>query len=108
MVLYLRDKKGNNLVDLEVWVDNKDGHSFVELSVTIDIPSYYELLLNNIDKKVNIIRDFDNLSELRGWLWERYFMVMKNDGTKINDVVTKLRKILNKVAKDYKLYLIED
>ena len=108
MTLYLRNEKGENLVDLEVWVKTENNYSFVELSSTIHIPSYSNLLLNNLDKKNKIIHDFDNLSELRGWLWERYFMTNKNDGTQIDDVIDKLKIILAKVAKDYKLNLIQD
>lgn len=108
MVLYLRNKKGENVLDLEVWVKTEDGYSFVELSSTIDIPSYSELLIDNLDRKNKVIHDFDNLNELRGWLWERYFITGKNDGSQIDDVIDKLRVILVKVAKDYNLYLIED
>jgi len=108
MTLYLRNEKGRNLLDLEVWVKTEDGYSFVELSSVVNITNYSELLLNNIPKKNKIIHDFDNLSELRGWLWERYFMTGKNDGTQIDDVIGKLKIILNKVAKDYNLALIQD
>jgi len=48
------------------------------------------------------------LNELRGWLWERYFMTGKNDGSQIDDVIDKLKIILTKVAKDYNLVLIQD
>jgi len=108
MTLYLRNEKGDNLLDLEVWVKTENGYSFVELSSSIDIPSYSYLLLDNLKKKNKIIHDFDNLSELRGWLWERYFMTSKNDGTQIDNVIDKLKIILTKVAKDYNLVLIED
>lgn len=108
MTLYLRNEKGDNLLDLEVWVKTEDGYSFVELSSSIDIPSYSYLLLDNLNKKNKIIHDFDNLSELRGWLWERYFMTGKNDGSQIDDVINKLKIILTKVAKDYNLALIQD
>jgi len=108
MTLYLRNEKGDNLLDLEVWVKTENGFSFVELSSSIDIPSYSYLLLDNLKKKNKIIHDFDNLSELRGWLWERYFMTGKNDGTQIDDVINKLKIILTKVAKDYNLALIQD
>jgi len=108
MTLYLRNTKGKNLLDLEVWVKTEDGYSFVELRSVVDIKHYSELLLNNIPKKNKIIHDFDNLSELRGWLWERYFMTGENDGSQIDDVIDKLKTILNKVAKDYDLALIQD
>jgi len=108
MTLYLRNEKGDNLLDLEVWVKTEEGYSFVELSSSIDIPSYSYLLLDNLKRKNKIIHDFDNLNELRGWLWERYFMTGKNDGSQIDDVIDKLKIILTKVAKDYNLVLIQD
>ena len=109
MTLFLRNKKGGNLLDLEVWVKTGDnGDKYVEMSSTINIEHYSNFLLDNLDKKSKIIEDFNNLSELRGWLWERYFMVGKNDGSQIDDVITKLKKTLTKVAKDYKLNLVQD
>ena len=108
MTLYLRNEKGKNLLDLEVWVKTEDGYSFVELSSDVDIKHYSNFLVDNLKKKNKIIHDFDNLSELRGWLWERYFMTGTNDGSQIDDVINKLKTILNKVAKDYNLALIED
>jgi hypothetical protein len=108
MTLYLRNEKGRNLLDLEVWVKTEDAYSFVELRSAVNITNYSELLLDNIPKANKIIHDFDSLSELRGWLWERYFMTGENDGSQIDDVIDKVKKILNKVAKDYNLALIED
>ncbi len=108
MTLYLRNEKNKTLLDLDVWVKIEEGNRFVELHSTVDIKHYSELLLNNLDKKNRIIHDFDKLSELRGWLWERYFMMGKNDGSQIDDIIDKLKKILNKVAKDYNLALIQD
>jgi hypothetical protein len=112
MTLYLRDEKNKTLFEAEVWVKTEYEpnlkYSFVELSPTVHIDTYSKFLLENQGKAKKIIEDFNNLSELRGWLWERFFMTGKNDGTQIDDVVDKLKVILGKVAKDYKLYLIGD
>lgn len=108
MVLYIRDKNNKTLVDIEVWVATENENKYVELSSTIDIENYSNFLINNLNKHVKIIHDFSNLSELRGWLWERYFIVGKNDGSQIDDVIDKLKVILKKVCKDYKLNLIFD
>jgi hypothetical protein len=108
MILYLRNDKGKNLLDLEVWVKVEGDRRYVELSSNINITNYSHLLLDNVKNKTKIIHDFDNLSELRGWLWERYFMTGKNDGSQIDDVIQKLKIVLTKVAKDYNLDLIED
>lgn len=113
MTLYLRNDKNRTLFETDVWVNtdyNPDGtkHTYVELSATVNITNYSNLLLENIKNKNKVIHDFDSLSELRGWLWERYFMVDENDGSQIDDVIKKVKVILTKVAKDYNLNLIVD
>jgi hypothetical protein len=112
MILYLRDKNNKTLFEAEVWIETKYEpnlkYSFVELSPHVDIKNYSNFLLANKKKSKRIIDDFENLSQLRGWLWERFFMTGKNDGTQIDDVVNKLKVILGKVARDYDLVLIMD
>jgi len=108
MILYLRNDNNRSIFSIDVWVKTEDKHSFVEVSANVNITNYSNLLLENLHRKNKVIEDFDNLSELRGWLWERYFIVDKNDGTQIDDVIKKLKIILTKVAKDYKLNLITD
>lgn len=112
MTFYLRDENNKTLFNADVWVKTEHEpnltYSFVELSASVNISNYSKFLLENQNKSNKIISDFDNLSELRGWLWERFFMTGRNDGTQIDDVVEKLKVILGKVARDYKLYLIAD
>lgn len=113
MILYLRNDKNRTVFEVEIWVktvyEPKDlKYSFVELSAVVNITNYSNLLLENLNRKNKVIDDFDNLSELRGWLWERYFMTGKNDGSQLNDVIEKVEVILTKVAKDYDLNLITD
>lgn len=109
MILYLRNKDNETIFEVEVYVDsNEERGDFVELSANIYIENYSNFLLDNLKKKKKIIHTFENLSHLRGWLWERYFITDKNDGTQIDDVINKLNIILTKVAKDLKLDLIPD
>lgn len=110
MVLYLRTKDNKTLFEANVWIDSTEERQlpFVELIATINISNYSNFLIENLKKKNKIISDFDNLNELRGWLWERFFVTIPNDGTKLDEVITKLRVILGKVAKDYDLLLIEE
>ena len=82
MTLYLRDDKGDNILDIDICVKTNGDSSYVELISLVHIPIYSNLLLNNLNKKNKIIHDFDNLSNLRGWLWERYFMIGENDVNK--------------------------
>lgn len=110
MKFYLRDKNNNNLFKAKVYVKTEHEvnltYSYVELKTNVYITNYSNFLLNNQKKSDKIINDFNNLNSLRGWLWERFFMTGNNNATELNDVIEKLKPILAKVAKDYKLFLI--
>ena len=112
MILFLRDKKKRSIVDCECYIkkDEKfDDNSFIEISVSIDIRAYSELLLSKFAAMSDeIINDFTELSELRGWLWESYFIGEDNDSEKYSDVIRILREMFIKVAEKYDLYYIED
>jgi len=108
MILFLRDEKNNSIVDLECYVKTEDGNRYVELHSSVDIQYYSIFLLNNLDRKIEIISDFSSIQELRGWLWERYFMGGDNDPEKYNDVIAELRKMLKAVASKYDLGYVED
>ena len=110
MILYLRDEKNRTILDLELYVKTEDDRSFVELASSIDIKNYSLFLLNEKHplRQSQIIRDFDELSELRGWLWESYFMVKKNTKEEYDNVLEEVRKIIKKVADRHSLYYVED
>jgi len=108
MTLFLRTKTNKTIVDIELWVKKEDEHSFVELSSSIDIQNYSIFLLNNLDKKLDIINDFELLSELRGWLWENYFMTKKNTPEEYNNVLKELKTILEEIGDKYGLHLVTD
>ena len=111
MILFIRDKKNNSIVDLECWVktaqDDKD-YKYIELSVTVDILYYSAFLLENLDRKEEVITDFSGIQELRGWLWEVYFNGQRSDPSKYDDVLAKLRGMLKAVAQKYDLRYVED
>lgn len=111
MTLFIRDKKNNTILDLDVGVQSREDKSkFVDLSSHVIVEDYSRFLLENLDRKNEIIRDFQDLSELRGWLWESYFMTGKNIGSEeqYSDILSKLREIIGGVAKKYNLYYVED
>ena len=109
MTLYLRTKENKVIFSAMVYIEsNESRKSFVELSAVVNITNYSNFLLDKSNlNKAKIINDFDYLSELRGWLWERFFITVPNDETQKDKVVEKLRVILNKVAKDYNLLYVE-
>ncbi len=110
MILFLRNEKNQTILDLEVWIKTEDSNSFVEVSSVVNILNYSQMLLKNTDSKIQqqMIKDFDELSELRGWLWEVFFMGRQNDAREFKLVVSSLKQILETVAKKYGLHVIED
>jgi len=112
MILFLRDKDNKTVFELEIWEKTNESHksnTYIEVSSVINIKEYSFLLLNQSDnKKIEMINDFEQLSELRGWLWEVYFMTKKNTPEHYGDVVKILKKDIEKIGKKYELFLVED
>lgn len=110
MILFLRNEQNQTILDLDVWIKTEESNSFVEISSSIDISNYSKMLIKNTDKIIQnqMIKDFYELSELRGWLWEIFFMGRKNDPNEFNLVVKELKTILKTVAERYDLFLVED
>lgn len=111
MTLYLRNDKNDSILEIELWVDIEDPlYEHIDISCSIYIKEYSLMLLNtkDINKQLEMIYDFDELSEIRGWLHEVFFMVKKNTRDEYNSVLDELRNILKKVGDKYDLHLIED
>lgn len=108
MILFLRNQKNETIVDLEVYVKTEDDNKFIEVSSSIIIDTYSQFLLDNINRAKVIIKDFSNISELRGWLWEVYFNGGDNNPDKYDDVLKTLRSYFNKIADKYNLIYVED
>lgn len=104
MTLYLRNQKNQTIVDIEFYKKE----NYLELKSVIVIDTYSEFLLSNLDRKNEIIKTFDYLSELRGWLWEIYFMKKRNTIEKYNDVLSTLKIELKRIAKEFNLLFITD
>ena len=108
MILFLRSQKNRTIVDIECFVKTEEGRKFIELHATVIIDEYSKFLLDNLDKKDEIISDFHDMSELRGWLWENFFMGDDNDPEKYDEVIKELRTMLKDYATKYNLYYVED
>lgn len=110
MTLYLRNKENKTILDVDIWVKKEDGDSFVELSSSVIIKNYSLMLLKNTDKEkqLEMILDFETLSNLRGWLWEVFFMTKQNEPKEYDLAVTELKSILKKVADKYDLRVVQD
>ncbi len=108
MILFLRNDKRESIVDIECFVKTEDEHKFVEIHASVIIKPYSEFLLKNIDRKDEIISDFTEIDELRGWLWESYFMGGDNDPEEYDNIIKILRAELKEIANKYKLAYVED
>lgn len=101
MVLFLRSQTNYTIVDCEIFP--KD--NYTELRCIIDIREYSNFLLKNIKNANKIVEDFDQIQELRGWLWEGRG---SNKDTEYMDIVAEVRQFLMSIAKKYDLYYVED
>lgn len=108
MILFLRNQKNRTIVDVECFVKTEDGRKFVELHASVIIDEYSKFLLENLDRKDEIIEDFSAMSELRGWLWEKYFCGGDNDPEEYPNVIKGLQALLQGHAEKYNLYYVED
>jgi hypothetical protein len=108
MILFLRNDKRESIVDIECFVKTEDERKFVEIHANVIIKPYSEFLLKNIDRKDEIISDFTEIDELRGWLWESYFMGGDNDPEEYDNIIKILRAGLKEIANKYKLAYVED
>lgn len=109
MILFLRNKKNESIVDIEIYVKKTEsgGSDYVELHSVVAIEYYSEFLLQNIDRKDEIISDFSELDELRGWLWES-FLSNDNTGKEYNKVVDAVSDRLKEIGKKYDLFYVTD
>lgn len=108
MILFLRNKENKTILEVEIYVKSGDVRDYVELNSTVMIEPYSRFLLENLDIPNQIISTFADLSELRGWMWENYFMVKDNKPSEIDNVAAEVRKMLKEVATDFDLYYTED
>lgn len=102
MNIRLKDNQKQAIVDIEV---NKNSQGIVDLKSVVAIEPYSDFLIENIDKKEEIIADFGMIDELRGWLWEYYDI--KGDKNDLSAVTEELRTMLGDIARKYELFYQE-
>lgn len=111
MVLYLRTQTNKTIVDLEFWLKCEGGHNFHELMVAIDIARYSMFLLSaDPVTQADIIREFNEIDELRGWMWECYYSNKRNIGSEedYDEILNHLRKKFRHLASIFNLMFVED
>jgi hypothetical protein len=108
-ILYLRNAKNEDIAEISMSIKFGSKCGYVDISCVIDITNYSTLLLNMTENlQIPFIYDIHELSEIRGWLWETYFANKDNTAKEYNNVLIEVKKWLEKLAKKYKLNVIED
>lgn len=105
MTLFLRDKNNQTVLD----VDFYKNEGALELSAVVCIIPYSRLLLSlDSNMQYEAMVYFEALQELRGWLWETWFMGRRNTADEYDAVLKDLREQLKDVAQKYGLWYTED
>lgn len=102
MTLFLRNKDNRTIVDIEL----NEGKNGLDLRVATDIETYSEILLENLDRQEEVVKDFSEIDNLRGWFFE-VFMEM-TDKPDITKAQTEIKKTLIPVAEKYNLFYVID
>jgi hypothetical protein len=108
MILYLRNKENRTIVDVEIYVKKQNNKEFVELRSVIVIETYSKFLLENIKIANQIINDFQIISELRGYMWEDYFLEKDNTPEELNNVIKIVSEHLKNIGKKFDLTFVTD
>lgn len=93
MTIFLRNQKNETLVDIEL----NNGTEGMDLRSVVIIETY---------SKLQVVHDFSEISELRGWFWEVYMEMTSN--ISLESAFTEVNKILLPIAKRHNLNLITD
>ena len=108
-LLSFRTKQNDDIVKITMAIKPDNKVDYIDISGVIDIQNYSTLLLNMEEtNKIVFIYDIYELYEIRRWLWETYFANKDNTSKQYNNVLTEVKNWLEKVAKKYKLNVIED
>lgn len=109
MIHFLRNSENRTIIETEVYNKTEDEYyTYTEVSSAVDIAHYSLFLIQYQNNKLNIISTINDLSELRGWLWENYYMVGRNDGTKLDDINEKVSEFYNNASEKLGLNYIVD
>jgi len=103
MIHYLRNEKGDTLLDLEVYP--KEG--VIDMTSAVSIEHYTDFLLSLDDaeqQKAKIV--FEKLSEVRGWYWEVYRELINKDPS-IKDVNSIIELMVQSAAGVTKLQYVK-
>lgn len=103
MTFSLRTKDNIPLLDIEYWIENDNllEQNYLEISSSIYLKNYSQHLLSIVpDSRLNrFINIFEELSEIRKWLWEDVFKGRHNTSEAYEEVLLQLREKLEHACK---------
>lgn len=108
MTIYLRTSENKTVVDIELNFATMS----TDLQVAINIKEYSKILqeyfINHSDRETDqLVKDFSELSELRGWFWENYMEYSENPNAK--ECKQEIKELfLTPIQEKYNLYYVED
>ena len=109
MIMFLRNDQNETILDVDCYIKRECEAEFVEINSFVCIDAYSKLLLGTPEEyREELITTFDFLQELRGWLWENFFMNKKNTGEHYDAVIEELRSLIKGIAKKWELCYVED
>lgn len=103
MTIYLRTPENNTLVDITVFQNG----NHPDIRSEVIIKNYSKFLLENHYRRHEIIKTFDDLSEMRGWLFEVY-LPLENKKATVEDVIERVKLLLKGVSNNFKLNVVTD
>ncbi len=103
MTIYLRNENNRTVVDMELWENKESG---MDLRVATNLRTYSEILLNNIERKDEVIEDFNSIDEMRGWFHEVYMEMAESPNFK--EAREEVEAKLFMAAKKYNLHIVTD
>lgn len=103
MTIYLRTPENDTLLDINVFNNNDQ----VDLQSIVNIKNYSTFLLDHYYRRHEITKTFNDLSEMRGWLFETYLPLENKNATK-EDVIERVKLILKGVSNNFKLNVVTD
>jgi hypothetical protein len=116
MIHFLRTKTNKTIAEVMCWVkhDHETNTDYVEVSASIDIPTYSrELIKRHINSTPtssanSFVHAFGELDEIRGWFYEVYLMHKKNTPDTLEETNAVIQHKMLAIANMFDLLYVED
>jgi len=113
VTFFLRDREtGETVAECDVFIDHYlDKHRYVDAVPTVDVRAFACLLLKApASRLAQLIKDFEDIQDIRGYVHERLLMHKRNTEEEFDFVATKVRELIKDVCSRHSdlLYYVED